>query len=76
MKSGIYKITNILNGKSYIGLSSNIKQRWVQHKRNLNNNVHHNLHLQSAWNKYGKKYFTFSVLEYCDLDILPEREIY
>lgn len=76
MKSGIYKITNILNDKSYIGLSYNIKQRWKHHKCLLNKNKHHNLHLQSAWNKYGKKYFTFKVLEYCDLEVLPEREIY
>lgn len=30
--SGIYKITNKVNGKSYIGRSVNIKTRWSQHK--------------------------------------------
>ena len=29
---GIYKITKIENGKSYIGQSSNIKRRFSEHK--------------------------------------------
>ena len=29
---GIYKITNLINGKSYIGQSINIKQRWKTHR--------------------------------------------
>ena len=31
---GVYKITNTLNGKVYIGQSINIKSRWQSHKRN------------------------------------------
>lgn len=31
---GIYKITNNLNGKSYIGYSIDIQRRWSQHKKN------------------------------------------
>ena len=30
---GIYKITNNLNGKSYIGYSIDIQRRWSQHKK-------------------------------------------
>lgn len=30
---GIYKITNISNNKSYIGLSKNIEERWKTHKK-------------------------------------------
>ena len=29
---GIYKITNLINNKSYIGLSNNIERRWSEHK--------------------------------------------
>lgn len=29
---GIYKITNTLNGHSYIGLSCHIERRWQEHK--------------------------------------------
>ena len=31
MTMGIYKITNLKNDKSYIGLSFNIEKRWKQH---------------------------------------------
>ena len=29
---GIYKITNIINGHSYIGQSVEIEDRWIRHK--------------------------------------------
>lgn len=29
---GIYKITNKVNGHSYVGQSSNIQRRWQNHK--------------------------------------------
>ncbi len=30
---GIYKIENLINGKVYIGQSTDIKERWANHKR-------------------------------------------
>ena len=33
--TGIYKIENIVNGKIYIGLSTNIDNRLLFHKRRL-----------------------------------------
>lgn len=62
-KSGIYCILNLENNKKYIGSSMNISRRWMDHKRNLNNNVHINKHLQFAWNKYGKDLFKFFIIE-------------
>ena len=32
---GIYKITNTKNEKVYIGQSTNIEERWKQHKYSL-----------------------------------------
>ena len=32
MSRGIYKITNKINQKSYIGKSTNIEERWHYHK--------------------------------------------
>ena len=65
--SGIYKITNTLNGKYYIGSSNDISgssdSRWETHVRRLKSNTHCNAHLQSAWNKHGEFSFMFSVLE-------------
>lgn len=72
--TGIYKIENISNNKIYVGQSSDIKSRWTHHKSDLNNNRHHNNHLQSAWNKYGENNFKFSIIELCDEVKLDERE--
>lgn len=64
MKSGIYKIENIINHKIYIGSAANIKLRWSSHKSNLKNNIHENKHLQKSYNKYGEINFSFSILEF------------
>lgn len=69
-------ITNLINGKKYIGQAHDITWRWSHHKCDLNNNQHHNKHLQSAWNLYGADNFDFSVIEETDEDKLNEREIY
>ena len=65
--SGIYKIVNKVNGKYYVGSSTNISDtshgRWKRHKYLLNKNSHFNIHLQRAWNKYGKNNFIFSFIE-------------
>lgn len=58
--SGVYSITNITNGKQYIGSSVNIPNRWKTHVRQLNNGKHKNSHLQNAWNKYGEDSFVFA----------------
>ena len=72
--SGIYKITNKINGKFYIGSSQNISRRWYDHKRELRHNRHCNKHLQDAWNKYGEDSFSFEVIEECDICKLSEIE--
>ena len=59
--SGIYSITNKINGKVYYGSSSSIKDRWYYHKGQLRNNKHKNTHLQNAWNKYGADSFIFKI---------------
>lgn len=76
IKSGIYKITNILNGKFYIGSSSNILKRWEKHIKFLRKNKHHSRHLQNAWNLYGEKNFIFEILEEIPIIFLLEREQY
>ena len=75
--SGIYKIVNKVNGKYYVGSSNNIYKRWLHHKRDLNNNRHHNIHLQRAWNKYGKENFDFIIEKNIPENLLGiEEQIY
>ena len=76
MSIGIYKIQNLVNGKIYIGQSVNIEKRWSTHRSALENNYHYNIHLQSAWKKYGEENFKFSIVEKCNIDQLNQREIY
>lgn len=75
-KCGVYKITNMVNGKFYIGSSNDILKRWVQHKTNLNAKEHNNTHLQNAWNLYGGENFQFEIIEECTPEIQFEREQY
>lgn len=63
MNSGIYKITNKVNGKFYIGSSNNIKRRWMHHKSNLRNGTHTNFHLQNSYDKHGEDQFEFVLIE-------------
>lgn len=61
---GVYKITNTVNGKVYIGSTTiGFKNRWATHRNELRNRRHCNKHLQRAWNKYGENAFSFEVLE-------------
>lgn len=62
MTIGIYKITNTVNGKVYIGKSHNIEERFKQHIEGLNGKRNHNPHFQSVWNKYGKSNFKFEII--------------
>lgn len=72
---GIYKITNLVNGKMYIGLSGNVKQRLACHRIILRKNEEHNPHLQNAWNKYGEDKFGFEPILFCEKDELERYEI-
>jgi len=72
---GIYKITCTAAGKFYIGSSVNLKRRKFWHFCQLRNNKHANLHLQAAYQKYGKESFVFEVLEFFKENILTEEVI-
>lgn len=70
---GIYKITNIINNKCYIGQSSNIKRRKNEH---MNINHETNKSLKLAYLKYGLENFKFEILEECKLEELNDKEKY
>lgn len=71
MTVGIYKITNNINNKCYIGQSRNVEKRWENHKyRNLD------YPLYRAFRKYGIQNFTFEIIEECSVDELNSKEAY
>lgn len=74
---GIYKITNVVNGKVYVGQSVDIAERWKQHiKRGTKCEVgtlagaglYEAMFTEGVWN------FSFQVLEECEKDQLTARE--
>ena len=72
---GVYLIKNNLNGKCYVGSSSNIIERWSKHKspstwKNRNNDLY------KDFQEYGLDNFSFEVLEKCDESELFQRERY
>lgn len=67
---GIYKITNNINGKYYIGSSHEVKHRIQKHFELLKRKCHHSIHFQNAYNKYGKDVFSVEILAECKRDEL------
>lgn len=74
--SGIYKITNLVNGKLYIGQAVNLRKRKATHLATLRKGRHRNKRLQASFNKHGEQAFSFSAVEYCELGELIAREQY
>jgi len=64
---GIYKISNIINNRIYIGKSENIANRWKTHIRELVRHSHITGDLQHDYDLYGITAFKFEILE-----VVPE----
>ena len=76
--TGIYKITNKINGKCYIGQAVDINKRWNKHKTSpFNKNaIGYDYPLYRAIRKYGIDNFLFEVLEECSKEALNAREMF
>lgn len=71
----IYKITNLINGKEYIGQTGlTIEERFKEHIRSSQKNIDRPLY--RAFNKYGIENFVIEELEECSLDLLSDKEVY
>lgn len=72
----IYKVTNKINGKIYIGQTiQSVKDRWYRHcgKSGISK-AELNTHFKRAILKYGKENFTIETIEVCDSTKLNDRE--
>ena len=73
MTKFIYKITNLINGKIYIGQTNNPTRRFQEHRakgyRNENEKI-----LYKAFDKYGIENFSFEIVE--ETENYNEREQY
>ena len=74
----IYKITNLINGKLYIGKTSNsIQERWREHISDSQRERCEKRPLYDAFNKYGISNFQIEQIEEIENDeIACQREIY
>ncbi len=77
MTGFIYVITNDVNGKQYIGKTTDtIEKRFKTHLEEYQKFRCEKRPLYAAMNKYGVKHFSVQQLEECDLTILNKREQY
>lgn len=65
--SGVYKITNLENGKIYIGASQNINWRWTLHKGDIKKK-------RKFWDVENIENVVFEVLEEASIDELTDVE--
>ena len=74
---GIYKLTSLINGKCYIGKSTNVKTRIADHFKSAvgirsiaDQAVHHAILKEGFWN------WQIEIITYCEKDKLSELEKY
>jgi group I intron endonuclease len=75
-KPGIYKITNLVTGYSYVGSSKNVSKRIKTHKYALRNGYKYNIRIREDLEKFGFDSFVFELIEYCSIDDCLNREQY
>lgn len=68
----IYCITNVINGKRYVGQTKNLKRRMKQHFTEAPRQCDHPM--ARAVRKYGRESFTIIVIEECDDSSVDQRE--
>lgn len=74
----VYKITNHINNKVYIGYTSNLKYRWWKHKNIAKNKPKGKyFYIHKSINKHGVENFSIEIIEeYLSEKDAKEREIF
>lgn len=75
IKSGVYLITNTITGETYVGCSSDIKRRVWRHL-DYNRGRSKSKKIWKSIKDHGREAHVWEVLEYCEKDIMFEREAF
>jgi group I intron endonuclease len=73
-KSGIYKISNKIDDRIYIGSSTRLRCRYLQHRNKLKHGRHNSKYLQRFCNKYSINTLVFEVIEIIEPELLIIKE--
>lgn len=65
---GVVQIKNNVNGKIFIAAFSNLKNKWLTLRGQLDMGRHANAQLQKDWKELGEKAFSYEVLEEKETD--------
>lgn len=77
MRYKIYKITNNINDKVYVGKTIlSLEERFNQHIKDSVKERCEKRPLYSAMNKYGYNHFSISLIEECPVEESNQKEIY
>ena len=63
MTIGIYSITHVASGRTYIGKSANIENRFVAHRTMLKHGTHSNRLLRGDVERFGASAFVMTIVE-------------
>ena len=74
IEAGIYCIRNQVNGRCYVGGTTDQRARWKNHRRELRHGIHHCRALQHDWDQFGEAAFEFHWLETVPESQLVARE--
>ena len=73
----IYKITNDVNEKVYIGKTlHSVEKRWKEHINDSKRERTEKRPLYRAMNKYGIEHFHIETIEECPVEVSEEREAF
>ena len=65
---GVYKISNLVSDRYYIGYSKNINKRFCVHRCKIKNSCHDNIFLQRAYNLDGEDKFIYEIIHRCNTE--------
>ncbi len=66
-RMGVFKIVNRLNGKIFLGSSTDLDSAWNSHRFRLEAGMHENTSLQNDWKQSGSGSFTYQIVEVLEL---------